>query len=408
MNIIRYISRRYLFSRKHISLISVLTGISIAGITLGTALLIIVLSVFNGFYDVIRGFLLSFDPDLRIEMADHSAIPWNPELMDRVTDHPEVTGIAPFVEGRAMLIGDGSRNDVVTVRGIERDNHIRINQLENSIHSGVFDLTVQNNRPGVVVGETLVNRYGFSPGDEVALLSPSGMRRALTQFSAPRASRFTVRGHYSIQQIIEEDIVYIDLGAAQRLFNMQSEISGLDIRLSDTDRAERVKGELEEMLGDEFYIQSWYDLQKPLYDVMKLEKWGSYFILMIIVLVAVLNIIGSLTMIVIQKKRDIGVLISMGMTPKTIKKIFISQGLQIGLIGCGIGGALGVLLSLGQMEYGWVKLTSSFIIDAYPVAIRLSDIALVIGGSMLLCLGASWYPAKRAAAVEPADAVRDE
>lgn len=408
MNIIRFISRRYLFSRKQLSLISVLTGISIAGITLGTALLIIVLSVFNGFYDVIRGFLLSFDPDIRIEMADQSAIALSKELHTELEQHPEVIGIAPFIDGRAMIISVGSRNDVVSVRGIERDSHIRINELENSVKSGVFDLSVQDNRPGVVVGETLVNRYGFSPGDEIALLSPTGMRRALTQFSAPRASRFDVRGHYSIQQIIDEEIVYIDLGAAQRLFNMQNEITGYDLRLTDTDRAERVKAELQEILGDDYRIQTWYDLQRPLYDVMQLEKWGSYFILMIIVFVAVLNIVGSLTMIVIQKKRDIGVLISMGMTPRKIRKIFVSQGIQIGVIGCLIGGTLGILLSLAQMEYGLVKLTSSFIIDAYPVAIRLTDIALVLGGSMLLCLGASWYPATRAAAVQPADAVRDE
>ncbi|MCC5914663.1 MAG: ABC transporter permease [Balneolaceae bacterium] len=408
MNIIRFISRRYLFSRKQLSLISVLTGISIAGITLGTALLIIVLSVFNGFYDVIRGFLLSFDPDIRIELADQSAINLADEIASRIEEHPEVVGVSPFINGKAMIISDGSRNDVVTVRGIKRESHIRINKLENSVKSGVFDLSVQDNRPGVVIGETLVNRYGFSPGDEIALLSPTGMRRALTQFSAPRASRFNVRGHYSIQQIIDDEIVYIDLGAAQRLFNMQNEITGYDLRLTDTDRAERVKQELQEELGADFQIQTWYDLQRPLYDVMQLEKWGSYFILMIIVLVAVLNIVGSLTMIVIQKKRDIGVLISMGMTPKTIRKIFISQGIQIGLIGCLIGGTLGILLSFAQMEYGLVKLTSSFIIDAYPVAIRLTDIALVLGGSMVLCLGASWYPALRAASVQPADAVRDE
>jgi lipoprotein-releasing system permease protein len=408
MNIIRFISRRYLFSRKHVSLITVLTGISIAGITLGTALLIIVLSVFNGFFDVIRGFLLSFDPDIRIELYESPVMPYDKAVMEKIRNHPEVVNLAPYIEGKAMLISEGRRNDVVTVRGVERGSHIRITELERSVQNGVFDLTVQNNRPGLVIGDMLVNRYGLSPGDEIALLSPSGMRRALTQFSAPRASRFTVRGSYNIQQIIDDEIVYIDLVAAQRLFNMRNEITGFDLQLTDTDRADRVKGELAAILGSDYRIQTWYDLQKPLYDVMYLEKWGSYFILMIIVLVAVLNIVGSLTMIVLQKKKDIGVLIAMGMTPKNIKKIFISQGIQIGLIGCGIGGTLGVLLSLAQKEYGLIKLTSSFIIDAYPVMISPFDIAIVLGGSMLLCLAASWYPSTRAAQVQPADAVRDE
>ncbi len=408
MNIIRFISRRYLFSRKHISLISVLTSISIAGITLGTALLIIILSVFNGFFDVIRGFLLSFDPDIRIELHEANAMPFDPDLIVQLQDHPEVVQVAPYIEGKAMLISEGNQNEVVIVRGIERSSHIRISDLEQSVQNGVFDLSVQNGRPGLVISNTLTNQYGLGPGDEIALLSAAGMRRAITQFSAPRVSRFQVRGSYNIQQIIDDDITYINLEAAQRLFNMQNEITGLDLQLTDTDSAERVKGELQQMLGPDYRLQSWYDLQKPLYDVMNLEKWGSYFILMIIVLVAALNIVGSLTMIVIQKKKDIGVLISMGMTPKKIKQIFISQGIQIGIIGCGIGGVLGVLTAWLQQQYGFVKLTSSFIIDAYPVSIQPMDIVLVVGGSLILCLAASWYPATRAAAVEPADAVRGE
>lgn len=408
MNVIQFISRRYLFSKKHISLISVLTTISIAGITVGTALLIIILSVFNGFFEVIRGYLLSFDPDIRIEMADVPGMLFDPELMAQLQDHPEVVSITPYVEGKAMLVFQNGRNEVLRVRGVDSDAETFIGRLHENMGSGNFDLSVQNNLPGVIVSENLVNRYRLNQGDEIAMLSPTGMRRALTQFSAPRASRFEVRGTYNMHQIVEGDIVYVDLLAAQRLFNMRNEITGFDIQLIDTDRAERVKDELEEILGAGFRIETWYDLQKPLYDVMYLEKWGSYFILMIIVIVAVLNIIGSLTMIVIQKKRDIGILISMGMTPRKIKKIFQSQGVQIGLIGCGLGGLLGIGLSMAQKEFSLFKLSSSFIIDAYPVSIQFSDIAIILSGTMVLCLLASWYPAVRAAAIQPADAVRDE
>ncbi|MEX0647556.1 MAG: ABC transporter permease [Balneolaceae bacterium] len=407
MKIIRFISGRYLFSRKHVSLISVLTSISIAGITLGTALLIVVLSVFNGFYEIIHGYLLSIDPDIRIERVDQPSMMYDEELFSEVETHPEVEMLIPYVKGKSMLVFNGNRNEVVEVQGLERGSHIRIDELENSIQNGVFDLSVQDNRPGVVVSETLMGSYALSTGDEVAMLSTSGMRRALTQFSAPRVSRFHVRGSYSIPRIIEGEVVYIDMAAAQRLFNMQNEITGFELRLTDTDRAETVKRDLESMLGESYHIQTWYDLQRPLYDVMAMEKWGAYFILMIIVFVAMLNIIGSLTMIVIQKKKDIGVLISMGMTPRQIKKVFLSQGIQIGLIGCVIGGILGILLSLAQKEFGLLKLASS-IIDAFPVSINALDIAIVLGGSMILCILASWYPAIRAAAIEPADAVRNE
>lgn len=408
MNIIRFISRRYLFSKKHVSLISGLTAISIAGVTLGTALLIVVLSVFNGFFEVIRGYLLSFDPDIRVELIDNPVMNYDEGLLTEINQHPEIVNLAPYVEGKVMISFQNNRNEVVVVRGIQEDTHIRLDKLIESVHIGEFDLSVNSGMPGVVMSESLLNRYRISPGDEIAMLSTTGMRRALTQFSAPRVNRFEVRGSYNIQQIIDGDIVYVGITAAQRLFNMRNEITGFDIELTDTDKAEAVKADLQEILGDDYRIQTWYDLQKPLYDVMYIEKWGSYFILMIIVVVAVLNIVGSLTMIVIQKRRDIGILLSMGMTPGKIKNIFRSQGIQIGLIGCGIGGTVGILLSLAQKQYGLIQLSSSFIIDAYPVAINPLDIFIVLAGSMLLCFMASWYPAARAASTDPADAVRDE
>ncbi len=408
MNPIQLISRRYLFSGKDISLISVLTFVSITGVTIGTALLIIVLSVFNGFYDVIRGILLAQDPDIRIEHATERYFSHDSNFENRIKDVGEVVDLSPFLAGKSMLAFQDDRNEVVSVRGIQVESFLRINDLESHIRSGRFDFSVQNQRPGVVMSERLKNRHRIDLDDEVALLSASGMRRALTQFSAPRVNLFRLRGAYSMQQITDADQVYIDLTAAQRLFNARDQISGYDVRLTDTDIAHRVKRDLEEALGPDFRVSTWYDLQKPLYDVMYLEKWGSYFVLMIIVLVAVLNIVGSLTMIVIQKQRDIGILVSMGMSKADIKKIFRSQGLYIGLIGCGLGGFLGLLLTWLQHEYGLLRLSTAFIIDAYPVSISAFDVGIVLTGSLILCIAASWYPSLRASKVQPADAVRYE
>lgn len=408
MNPIQFISRRYLFSGKDISLISVLTYLSITGVTIGTALLIVVLSVFNGFYDVIRGILLSQDPDIRIEHATDRTFFVDEDLENNIRQVSGVIDLTPFLAGKSMLAFRDDRNEVVSVRGIEANSFLRINDLEDHIRVGRFDFSVQNERPGLVMSERVKNRHRINIDDEIALLSATGMRRALTQFSAPRINRFSVRGTYSMQQIADNEQVYIDLVAAQRLFNARNRISGFDVRLADTDAAESVKLNLERVIGADYKISTWYDLQKPLYDVMYLEKWGSYFILMIIVLVAVLNIVGSLTMIVIQKQRDIGILISMGMSKSDIKKIFRSQGLYIGLIGCGFGGAIGLLLTWLQYEYGLLKLSSAFIIDAYPVSVNLFDIGIILFGSMFLCLAASWYPSIRASKVQPADAIRYE
>jgi len=192
------------------------------------------------------------------------------------------------------------------------------------------------------------------------------------------------------------------------LFKSRNNISGIDIKLTDSELALQLKPVLQSKLGDNFNVSSWYDLQKALYDVMYLEKWGAYAILMIIIIVAVLNIVGSLTMIVIQKRRDIGILITMGYSKAAIKQIFRKQGLYIGLIGCIFGGLLGLLLSWLQLKFHIIKLSTAFLIDAYPVQIQVTDVVIILLGSLLLCIAASWLPATRASEIQPADAIRYE
>lgn len=403
-----FIARRYLFSKKHISLISTLTLISITGVTIGTALLIVVLSVFNGFFDVIKGLLLQNDPDIRIESVESNTFLFGSEIQQELEGVPEIQELASYVEGKALLAYQRDNHKVVTVKGVNPDEYFKINKLSSNITSGEIDLKVRNKQPGMVLNERLMGELNLNVGDQVVLLSANGMRKSLTQFSLPRNYRFEVRGSYSRLQITGGPSVFVDMEAAQRLFESRNKISGIDMRLRDADQAESVKASLGQKLGEGFEISTWYDLQRPLYDIMYLEKWSSYLILMIIVIVAVLNIIGSLTMIVIQKNRDIGVLLTMGFTPSDIKNIFARQGLYIGLIGCFIGGGLGLLLSWLQQQYGLIKLSSAFIIDAYPVSISYVDVSIVLLGSLLLCLLASWYPAQRASRVDPADAIRYE
>ena len=408
MNTSSFIAKRYLFSRTHISLISTLTYISIAGVTIGTALLIVVLSVFNGFFDVVKSLLLSFDPDIRIESNEGSTFKFTDEIKQQLSDIPEITNLSAFVVGKALLTSEEGEIKVVEVKGIEEDRFIEMVNIEGAIRSGVFDLEVRNRKPGIVIHEQLRSDLYLSLNDEVALLSSAGMRKALTQITVPRSYRFDLRGAYLVQSIASTPSVYIEIDAARRLFKARNTVSGIDLKLKNNKDAESVKVLLESKFGSQFKISTWYDLQKPLYDVMYLEKWGAYVILMIIVLVAALNIIGSLTMIVIQKKRDIGILMAMGYSNKKIKLIFRKQGLFIGLIGCGIGGSLGFLMCWLQQKFGLIKLSSAFIIDAYPVDMQLFDISVILLGSLMLCLTASWFPAKRAAQVQPAEATRFE
>lgn len=400
-----FIARRYLFSKKHISLISTLTIISVTGVTIGIALLIVVLSVFNGFFNVIQGMLLQNDPDIRIESAEGNSFLLTDDMEKKFADRPDIQTAAAYAEGMALLAFEKKNDQVVRVKGVNPEKYLKINDLSENI-TGTVDLGVRDGQPGMLVSEQIMREMNLKIGDKVVLLSADGMRKSLTQFSLPTSYRFRITGIYSSLQIAETSPVLINIEAAQRLFELRGQISGLDLRLQETEQAESMKSSLQQDLRGEFEISTWYDLQKPLYDIMYIEKWGSYLVLMIIIIVAVLNIIGSLSMIVIQKKRDIGVLLTMGFTPAEIKNIFIKQGLYIGLIGCLIGGGLGLLLSWLQQQYGLIKLSSAFIIEAYPVSINYVDISIVLIGSLLLCLLASWYPARRAAKVEPADAVR--
>ncbi len=392
------------------SLISVLTLISIAGVTVGTALLIIILSVFNGFFDVIQSLLRTYDPDIRIQSSTSPSFLADSTWLSSFDDIPEVQGVTRYVEGKGLVAYEGTRDKVVIVKGIETSTYFPLIEQEKAGNLIIPRLSVVDRQPGILIGNDLRSQLNVVPGDRIALLSPEGMRRSLTQFSGPRFYSFQVRGTYQLASVYDGSIVFVELEAAQRLFNLRAAISGVDLRLESPDQANSVKAIIEQRLGSDFEVKTWYDLQKPLYDIMYLEKWAAYFILSLIIAVAVLNIVGSLTMIVIQKQRDIGILMSMGFTHRHIRSIFLYQGLYIGLIGSVVGGTLGFVICYLQDTFGIVKLSGSaaFLIDAYPVLMSWTDILAVLTVTMILCLLASLYPARRAAMVEPSSAVRYE
>ena len=352
--------------------------------------------------------LIAYDPDIRIESVEGARFLYTPEMQSFIENHPEIRIVSPFAEGNALIAHRGDTYKVASIRGVNTDRFSQIVNLRTDFFRDDYDLSLRNGVPGMLMGRSLMGQLGLSPGSSVSLISAQSIQRSLTQFSGPRTFSFEIRGSYSMDEMYDSSVIFIELEAAQRLFNMRSTISGIDIELHIHENADDFKAELQTFLGDEFAVKTWYDLQKPLYDVMNLEKWGAFIILMIIVLVAVLNIVGSLTMIVIQKTKDIALLRSIGYKTSQIKQIFLKQGIYIGLIGCVLGGGLGLIICWVQDTFGLVKLAGaeSFIIDAYPVEVIMSDVILVLAGSLILCILASWYPAKRAANVEINDALR--
>lgn len=408
MNPSSFIAKRYFFSRKKISLVSTLAVISISGVTIGTALLIVVLSVFNGIMGMVKDMLMAYDPDIRIEADAGRDMMLDATQMAFLENHQEIAILAPYVEGKALIAHRGGTYKVGVVRGVDEDVFERMVDLDIEFLGAPYDLSVQNGKSGMLMGRMLMGQLGLNIGSDVSLLSAQSIQRSLTHFSGPRTFNFEIRGAYMLDEMYDGSVIFVDRRAAQRLFSMRSAISGIDINLVNHDRAAAVKKDIQQNLGDEFLVRTWYDLQKPLYDVMNLEKWGAFVVLMIIVLVAVLNIVGSLTMIVIQKTRDIALLRSIGFRMKQIRMIFLKQGLYIGLIGCGLGGGLGLGLCWLQDKYGLVKLAGaeSFILEAYPVTVVTFDVVMILSGSLLLCILASLYPARRAASVTISEALR--
>ena len=409
------IARRYLASRREVSLISIITGISMTGVTLGVAALIVVLSVMNGFYDVVRDLLVSLDPHVRVVSAQAQGVANADSLLRVARETRHVTTAAPYVEGKALLLSrDASgSNQVIRVRGVDPS---MMESAAPTMAMGKFDLGPNaNGTPGIVLNRTLGRRMGTIPGrgaqsaDMVGLLSAPAIEQTLTNvFGRPPVRRFEVRGLFQVRGASEEKRVFVSLAEAQRLFRTDGRVTGIDLRLDNLERAGAVKTALQQKFdADRYTVRTWYDLQKSLYDVMRLEKWGASAILGLIVIVAAFNIVGSLTMVVIEKRGDIGALQAMGVSQTDVRRIFLFEGALIGAVGTGLGLVLGLGLAFLQKYYEVVPMAQaeSFLIDAYPVAVQPLDVVLIAIAAFGLCVLASLYPAARAAAIEPARAV---
>lgn len=408
-------------------MITIITGISVSGVAIGVAALIVVLSVMNGFFDFVRDMLVSVDPHIRIERVGPGGIEDADSLIADLESLDHVVGASAYVQGKALLMHDGGGadvNKVVIVRGIDPDAAGGEAEVVRRTRFGEFDLERRDGRPGVVLGLDLAERLGLMPPGEasgapsrISLLSALTLERMISQLwgasSVPQ--RFEVRGLYDTEAVSNESTVFIHRAEAQRLFRLDGAVTSVEARLDDVDFAGRVKASMAERLrlrpdGESYEVQTWYDIQRSLYDVMALEKWAASAIMLLIIIVAAFNIVGSLTMVVIEKRRDIGVLRALGASQKDIQRIFLNEGLLIGLVGTVAGLILGLVLVYLQAQYDLVPLAraESFLIDAYPVALRVTDVVAIVVVAMALCLTASIYPAWRAANVQPAAAVQED
>lgn len=409
MGVERFIARRYLRSKRQMRFITIIMMVSVIGITVGVAALVIVLSVFNGFNSVVTDVLVGFDPHLRIEPAAGKSMAVSDSLSAILRMDARIVASAPYISSKGLLMTP-TVNRVVSIKGVVDSLVGSVSGVKASTVLGEFGFKDTPVQASIVIGLTLADRLGATVGSEIAIVSPVGVDAMMMQVGQPLVRRCTVVGIYdSHNKDYDAHYAYVSLAAARKLFDYQNSVSGVEVRLRSLDQSEEVQRSLQARLGPGYQVLTWYDLHKDLYSVMKIERWSAYIILCLIVGVATFNVLGSLTMGVVEKRRDIGILKALGATRSSITRVFMFEGILVGLIGTAAGLLIGYAVCLAQIHYALFPLdTTVYIIPAIPVEFRWSDFLAISLASMTLSMLASLYPARKAALLLPVEAIRWE
>lgn len=399
MNYELFIARRYLFAKKSHHAINIISGISVLGVAVATMAMVVTLSVFNGFQDLVADLFTAFDPELRITLTDGQTVSTKDPALLQLKKHQAVAVYTPVLEVQALVVQDG-RQQVVTIKGVA-DNITEQGHIQDILYGdGSFCLHADVLEYGIL-GIQLAQQLGLSayfenplqvyapkPGERVNIGNP------LSSFNHEELQS---PGVVFVVQQAKYDANYIltSLGFAQRLFERQGRLSGVEIKLKEGANTDNAKQELQALLGERFKVQDRYEQQNDIFRVMRIEKLISHVFLSFILLVACFNIIGSLSMLMIDKRQDIRTLRSLGATDKQISTIFRLEGHIISLAGALLGLLLGGILCWAQQEFGLVSMGGSeglYIVDAYPVSVYLTDILLVLVTVLLVSWLAIWYP----------------
>ncbi len=406
-----FVAGRYLFARRKQAFISVISAMSIIGVGLGVASLIVVLGVMNGFTTDLRDKILGANAHVIVMSSKPAAMRDVGELMERVQGVRGVKGATPFIYSETMLSTPHGVKGLV-LRGIDPQTAPGVlSILSRMTRGGLRDLPPgPDGAHGIIIGQELANRLGITTGNRVNLLSPDG-QKTTTGF-APRIRPFRVAGVFTTGMYeYDSSLGFVSLDAARDILGLpEGQVSGIEVVVDDVYKA-NVIGEdvLKASGGYPYYVRNWMEMNANLFAALKLEKTAMFVILALIVLVGSFSIVTTLVMLVMEKTRDIAILMSMGATRGMVRRIFMLQGTIIGAIGTALGYVLGLSVSWALQRYQFIKLPQGvYSIDHLPVLLQWSDLAAVGGAAMLLCFLATIYPARQAAALEPVEALRYE
>jgi lipoprotein-releasing system permease protein len=391
---------RYFKAKKSTNAINIISWISVVAMLFGTAALILVLSVFNGFEDLVKGLYSSFYPDLKIGPAAGKQLTLTTEQLQKIRSVKGIKAVSLVVEERAFL-KNGESQSMISLKGVD-SNYTRVTTVADHIVSGNFN-TGTADEPLLVLGSGIENAVAVQADRNIFPLTVYLPRKGEVDLSDPIRSLATdtvnTSGTFVIQQDFDNKYVLTNVDFVKMMLSMPPDAyNAAEIALTSTADEESVQGSLQKILGSNYAVQTRYEQNKSLYSIMQMEKWVIYAILSLILVVAAFNMIGALTMLVLEKREDIGVLHAIGASRNFIKQIFLSEGLLLATIGGGVGMLLALLIALAQQHLHLVSLQGdTFMISYFPVKINPWDFLLVGSTVLVISLIAAYIPARKAA-----------
>jgi len=404
-----FVGLRYTRARRSNHFISFIALVSIIGLMLGVAVLITVLSVMNGFDRELKNRILGMVPQATV--SSNQMIENWPVLVQKAQQQRHVIAAAPFTQVQGMLTAQGQVAGIM-ISGIDPTLEKKVSIIQDHMSEGSLDGLVDGGF-GIVIGKTMADNLGIMLGDKITLVLPEAT--ASPAGVVPRFKRFTVVGIFSIGAEVDSSLGYIALNDAAKLLRLPDGAQGVRLKLDDLFAARQVASDFARELPNNFYASDWTQTQGNLFNAIQMEKAMVSLLLFLIVLVAAFNIVSSLVMVVTDKKADIAILRTLGASPKTITRIFMVQGIVIGAVGTLSGAILGIVVALGISQFlGWINtafglhLFDAYFVNYLPSQLRWQDVLLVVSVSLGLSFLATIYPARRAAQIQPAEALRYE